>query len=197
MQRFIRETEGIFAEWVDGEVIYPVVTERHAAVTKFISFAMSLWAEHYAAGTVYLAPYSMRLDLRGVAGEPAVRRSVREPDVFFVSHESLSRVHQKWVEGPADIAVEVVSPESRTRDRRDKLAEYAAAGVREYWIVDYERRQAEFYRLGDDGYFEPMQVTNGTFRSAILDGLTLPLDWLWQDPNPGALTVIREWNITI
>jgi Uma2 family endonuclease len=34
------------------------------------------------------------------------------------------------------IVVEVVSPESRTRDYIDKAREYAAAGIPEYWVVD-------------------------------------------------------------
>jgi Uma2 family endonuclease len=34
------------------------------------------------------------------------------------------------------IVVEVISPESRTRDYIDKAREYAAAGIPEYWVVD-------------------------------------------------------------
>jgi Uma2 family endonuclease len=48
---------------------------------------------------------------------------------------------------PADLAVEIVPTESRLRDRGQKLAEYEMGGVREYWIIDPERRQAAFYVL--------------------------------------------------
>ena len=53
--------------------------------------------------------------------------------------------------GAADLCVEVVSPESVTRDCREKLTEYEQAGVREYWLIDPFRTQARFHRLTDHG----------------------------------------------
>ena len=41
--------------------------------------------------------------------------------------------------------MEIVSPDSRHRDGVEKLAEYEEAGVREYWVIDRSRRQAEFF----------------------------------------------------
>jgi Uma2 family endonuclease len=39
------------------------------------------------------------------------------------------------LDGPADLVVEVVSPDSPTRDRQEMLVDYAEAGVPEYWSV--------------------------------------------------------------
>ena len=47
--------------------------------------------------------------------------------------------------------VEIASPESRLRDRGEKFAEYEAGSVREYWLIDRERKEADFYRLGERG----------------------------------------------
>jgi hypothetical protein len=33
------------------------------------------------------------------------------------------------------------------------------------------------------------------YRSAVLDGLWLQVDWLWQDPLPPVLNVLREWGL--
>ncbi|MEZ5301901.1 MAG: Uma2 family endonuclease [Verrucomicrobiales bacterium] len=78
----------------------------------------------------------------------------REPDIIFVASENLGRIKNAFLDGPADLAVEVISPESQGRDRGDKFYEYQAGGVREYWIIDPERQVAEFYRLNDRDLFE-------------------------------------------
>jgi hypothetical protein len=58
------------------------------------------------------------------------------------------------------------------------------------------RKQAEFYRLGDDGIYQLVTAgEDGIFRSAVLNGLTLKVDWLWQEPLPLLLTVLKEWGL--
>lgn len=60
----------------------------------------------------------------------------------FVAEEHLDRLQEMHLEGPADLVVEIVSPESRLRDRGEKFAEYELAGVSEYWLLDPELRRA-------------------------------------------------------
>ena len=50
-----------------------------------------------------------------------------------------------YLDGPADVVVEIISPESRLRDRGEKFAEYEMGGVREYWLIDSERHEADWY----------------------------------------------------
>jgi Uma2 family endonuclease len=81
--------------------------------------------------------------------------------------------------------VEIVSEDSRTRDRRDKYFEYETAGVREYWMVDPDNREARFLGLGPNGRYAPLPVDqSGVFRSTVLPGFWLRVEWLWQDPLP-------------
>lgn len=82
---------------------------------------------------------------------------------------------------------ELISDESARRDRIDKLAEYGAAGVPEYWLFDPRPRQhrAEFYRLGAEGRYEAVLAdAEGRYHSLVLPGFWLKPDWLWQDPLP-------------
>ena len=77
------------------------------------------------------------------------------PDEFFISFDQSVQIDSSNEPRPdvvlmresgadrtpvmaADVllAIEVISPESSTRDRQDKLKRYAYAGIRDYWIVD-------------------------------------------------------------
>lgn len=177
--------EDTYAEWVDGEVVcMSPASRRHQRIARFLTASLQAYAEEHQIGEVMPAPFPMRLG-----------RSGREPDLLFVARQHLDRLQPTHLSGPADLAVEIVSPESRTRDRRDKLREYEREGVREYWLIDPERNQAQFYLLDASGTYRESAVENGVFHSAVLAGLWLRVDWLWQEPLPPLLSVLREWGL--
>jgi Uma2 family endonuclease len=180
--------EGVPAEWVDGEVFFmSPASQKHQNLADFLTALLRHFVEARQLGLVLSAPFQMKL---------ATRPSGREPDVLFVSSVRLDRLKEMYLDGPADLAVEVVSADSQTRDRVDKFYEYEQGGVREYWLIDPVRREAEFYLLGDDGVYHPAAVTaDGEFHSAVLEGLRLKVEWLWQEPLPPLLTVLKEWGI--
>ncbi|MEW6209961.1 MAG: Uma2 family endonuclease, partial [Acidobacteriota bacterium] len=100
------------------------------------------------------------------------------------------------LDGPADLVIEVISPESRARDRGDKFYEYEQGGVREYWLIDPLRRQAEFYQLKEDGIYRPASADEeGIYHSRALDGLWIRVEWLWLDPMPMLMDVLRQWGL--
>ena len=90
--------------------------------------------------------------------------------------------------------VEIISPDSRTRDRRRKFREYQEGGVREYWLPDPGKRQAAFYVRDPGGRFQPsLPGPDGIFHSTVLPGLWLKVGWLWQ--RPPLLSVLKEWGL--
>jgi len=92
--------------------------------------------------------------------------------------------------------VEIISPDSRARDRGEKFYEYEQGGVREYWMIDPLRKPAEFYQRGEDGIYRLVPVgDDGIYRSAVLEGLWLKVEWLWQEPLPRLLSVLKEWGL--
>jgi Uma2 family endonuclease len=180
--------EDTWAEWVDGEVILLTpASNQHQDLVGFLTALLRHFAEAHRLGVVRSAPFQMKTgaDLPG-----------REPDILFIAHDHLDRLQNTYVDGPADVVVEVISPDSRARDRGEKFYEYEQGGVGEYWLIDPLRRQAEWYRLGEDGIFRPLSVgDDGTFRSIVLDGLWLQVEWLWQEPLPLLLPVLQDWGL--
>jgi Uma2 family endonuclease len=176
------------AEWVDGEVILmsPVSTQ-HQLLLSFLAALLQHWSEDRKSGLVLAAPFQMKLSFRP---------SGREPDVLFIARERVELLKKNYLDGGADLAIEVISPDSRTRDRQDKYQEYQQAGVREYWILDPIRKHAEFFRLNQEGrYALVLTSTDGIFSSMVLEGLWLKVDWLWQEPLPPLMSVLKEWGL--
>jgi Uma2 family endonuclease len=180
--------EDVRAEWVDGKVILmSPASSRHELLLVWFSTLLQLYADNFQAGRVYGPELQLRFTKR--------RRSRRAPDIKFVAAEHLDRVQKNHIEGPADLVIEIVSRDSVARDWREKFAEYARAGVPEYWIVDPLSEQMEAYRLGASGRFRRIRVQDGRVNSTVLPGFWIKPEWLWQDPLPNVLGVAREWGI--
>jgi Uma2 family endonuclease len=172
-------------EWVAGEIIeMPPVRDDHQFILGFLYRLLMTIVEERQLGSVYLAPFKMRL---------SSRPSGREPDLFFLSAAHASRATPTFVDGPADLVVEIVSPDRVTRDYREKLAEYEAAGIPEYWIVDPRRSEARFYQLGDDGRYHLAPIDeDGIYTSRVVTGFRLRVSWLWQRPLPTLAAALAD-----
>ena len=98
----------------------------------------------------------------------------REPDIVFKSTDNLRSAGNEFWES-ADLVVEVVSeaPACRRRDLIQKRANYATAGILEYWIVVPLEKRIIVLTLQGSAY-----VTLGEFmpgqqaKSRLLDGFT-------------------------
>ncbi len=180
--------EDVWAEWVNGEVVVmSPASNLHQALVLFLAALMQHWAEAHDLGVVRTEPFLIKLP------KPLPARA---PDIIFIAKENLHRITTNFFDGAPDIVVEVISPESRARDRGEKFYEYEQAGVKEYWLIDPDRKQAEFYRRGEDGIFRLVAVSEReVFRSEVLKGFWLKVEWLWQEPLPSLMSVLKEWGL--
>lgn len=112
---------------------------------------------------------------------PEPLKRAREPDLIFVSKERLHLLKPNYLDGAPDLVIEVTSPESLNRDRHVKFAEYKQAGVREYWLIHPDTRQAEFFQLQDGHYQQIWPDEGGIYCSRLLSGFQLSLKRIWEE----------------
>ena len=161
------------AELVDGRLDYlPMPRSLHSAIVRFLYRALDgyLVARHPRAA---LDTQHVRLRVRP--------RQARETDLMTLLEGTADPRHgpEEWA--GVDLAIEVVSDDDPDRDYAEKRADYAEAGVREYWIVDCRERTAADPRgrtirvLTLDGgeYRETMFEEGELARSSRLDGFAV------------------------
>lgn len=125
-------------------------TGEHGAIAGFLLIQL------------YLEIQRVGLDWRVRQGETGVRTTEnrsRLPDVCVITNEQAQAIrHQAAIlENPPLLAVEIVSPESVTRDYRFKRSEYGALGIAEYWIVDPLEAKISVLLL-NDGFYDVTEV---------------------------------------
>lgn len=150
-------------EFADGRIEeLPLPTDTHQTV---LAFLFRLFDRHIDAlgGVVRFA--ALRLRVR--------EGRFREPDLLALLDANDQRRQDRYWLG-ADLAVEVVSPDDPARDYEEKRADYAAADIAEYWIVDPERATITVLSLRGDEYAEHGVFASGDVAtSRLLEGLAV------------------------
>ncbi len=130
-------------ELTDGELIVnPPPTPAHQETSGNLYAALRAFAAESGLGRVFYAPIAVRL----------AEGRIREPDVLLVREGNAGRIGPAVIDGPPDWVAEIISPGTRRTDEVDKLAEYAQAGVTEYWLVDPEQRTIRVFVLAGSDY---------------------------------------------
>lgn len=170
------------ADLIDG-IIYLAPPELldHNDLLCWLACLVGMFAEQSDLGHLTIGRVAYRLS----------DRDAPEPDLGFVASHRVSCIKHGYVDGPPDLAVEIVSPESADRDYENKRKRYEKAGVHEYWIIDPLDSTATFLVRQGDVFVERLP-TDHVFRSDILPGFELDVRWLWQRPLPPTLPIVRR-----
>ena len=155
-----------YVEFTDGFIeVLPMPTDRHQSIVLFLTFALSAYISP-KGGKVLCSPLRMRIRAR----------KYREPDIILLKSAHDPRRENRYWKG-ADLTVEVVSPDKPARDLVDKPADYAEAGVPEYWIVNPQTETITVLKLEGKAYVEHGVFTRGaTATSALLSGFAVSVD---------------------
>lgn len=168
---------GVKLELVNGEVaVSPSPTPNHSRLIVILSSILEQHTFARGLGEIYQDVDTI-LD----------RFEVRRPDILYYAKDRLQLVGEKAMEGPPDLAIEVISPSSVEIDREDKFVQYRDSGVAYYWIVDPTERSIESWAL-KDGVYVPQVSGRGqdVVQLPPFDDLSIPLERLWRT-NPGRL----------
>ncbi len=76
--------------------------------------------------------------------------NVVQPDVFVVCDKN--KITEDNIKGSPDLIIEVTSPSTELKDKREKKNLYEKFGVKEYIILSPEGEYTERYCLRDDKY---------------------------------------------
>lgn len=176
-----------FHEWVEGTVIRMApVAEIHDSGTTMFRSVFDFYFAYRPIGRAMSAPFLMRLS-------STVRR---EPDLQVILGDNRANLKSTYMDGPADICIEIVSPGNPATDYVDKLGEYEEFGVREYWLFDPRTKTSLFYRREEEGVFVSQPLPDGIYRTPLLPDFAFPVAMLWQTPVPNVLErmkLVESW----
>jgi len=153
-------------EYTDGYIeVLPMPTQEHQDISQFLFLALLGFLQRIG-GKVYYAPLRVRIRAR----------KFREPDLLLVRDANDPRRQNRFWLG-ADLVVEVVSEDDPERDTRVKRADYALAGIPEYWIVNPLDETITVLVLAGEEYAEHGVFQRGDRAvSKLLEGFGVSVD---------------------
>ena len=152
-------------EAIEGDAyMTPAPTFRHQRVSWRLGKALDRLLEEPGHGVVVPAPFGVEF--------PATGEGV-QADLVFVSVERRGIITDAGLTGAPDLAVEILSPSTASRDRGLKLRLYERQGVREYWIVDPDENAVDVWRFGEERVHEhftgTLPVRRGAEQVGVID----------------------------
>ncbi len=159
-------------EFTDGQLEFlPMLTLVHETLVRFLFLALYHFVDSKKLGEVFSNGIRVRV-------RPD---KIRLPDVLFLHRDHYHVRHSRVWDG-ADLVMEVISDASkdRRRDYETKLADYAEAGISEYWIIDYQRKRVIVHGLDQGSYTVGNEYSPGQrAASELLDGFSVDVSVLF------------------
>ncbi|MEZ4862055.1 MAG: Uma2 family endonuclease [Caldilineaceae bacterium] len=173
-------------EWNNGYL-------EEKPVTDYAQFQLYLWFLGLLKDFLHVNPIGRMIGLElGFRLHLPTKITVRKPDLAVVlnSNPTPLRDKDRSYQGIFDLCIESLSDSSQNDVERDtvtKKLEYAAAGVREYVILDERGQETAFYQLNARGVYAPIPARNGVIRSRVLPGFQFRVADLYHLPHPPTL----------
>ncbi len=115
--------DGWIYELLNGQIVVSAVPLwKHQVVSQMLNRLIDGWVVQHETGVALAAPVDVVLD----------GRNALQPDLIYVGPDNPGRVRDGRFHGAPDLAVEIISPTSRSRDATLKPMRYALAGIREF-----------------------------------------------------------------
>ena len=136
--RMPEPSDGALLELVRGEVVEVSRPKpRHGHICSKIDRRLGTFVEANKLGWVLINDTGVIVER-----DPD---TVRGPDLCFYSLERMPIIPDTYSEFAPELAIEVLSPDDRRADVREKIQEYLTAGVKVVWVVDPDDRTVMVY----------------------------------------------------
>jgi Uma2 family endonuclease len=125
-------------ELVHGRILEVTPTGfAHGATTRRVAALLRIFVDRNKLGEVLGAETGFQLD----------QYTLRGADCAYISREKVQALTEpeKYVPFAPDLAVEVVSPNDKAHEIRDKVTLYRTAGTRLVWIIYPSLRKVDVY----------------------------------------------------
>lgn len=167
-------------ELIDG-VAYamsPAPSRRHQDIAIALAALFFLNLEDRPC-RVYAPPFDVRLPSPAEDGKTAT--TVVQPDLTVVCDRE--KLDERGCVGSPTLVVEILSPETAIRDKREKFHAYEQAGVPEYWIVSPWERTLMIFTLDEHGRYGAPTIYGNDEQApvGVLPGLTIDLERVFRD----------------
>ncbi len=132
-------------ELIDGEAycMSPSPKTRHQRILWNLARSIDNQREALKGCVPYIVPTDVVFDDFNVV----------QPDLFVVCNKK--KITEDNIKGAPDLVIEITSPATELKDRREKKALYERFGVKEYIIIFAEREYLERYVLRNRRYGPP------------------------------------------
>lgn len=176
---YLTWNDGNRCEIIDGEIwdMTPAPLLKHQRISRNLFYRLTAFLEGKTCET-FDAPTDVVLD-----GENVV-----QPDILVVCDRS--KLTDACIMGAPELIVEILSPSTGLKDRREKKSLYERFGVREYILVDPANEIVERFTLTDGIYGSPdVFGWNESMRLALFPELELNL---WEIFDKERITAVNE-----
>ncbi len=117
---------------------------------------------------VFLAPFDVRLPIV----KPGKNYTVVQPDISIICDGS--KLDKLGCNGSPDLVVEIISPGNTAHDTVIKYEIYEEAAIKEYWMIDPDKRMVLTFALQDRKYVGIKPYVEGQLiRSTLFPGLKI------------------------
>lgn len=148
-------------ELIDG-VIYDMAapTPLHQLIAGAVYAGIRTFIRENGGDCIpFIAPADVQLDCDS--------RTMVQPDVFILCKRD--KLKRFGIYGAPDFVLEILSDSTRKKDMTVKLAKYMEAGVREYWVIDPEKRLLIVY-IGEEEGIPRLYPLQGDVGMDLYDG---------------------------
>ena len=169
-------TPEIKAEFINGEVVlHSPVKRRHWKVTDLLSRILSVFTGVKKLGSVGTEKVMISLT-----------RNDYEPDlVFFLKAKADGFTDEQLLFPAPDFVVEILSKKTASKDKGVKKTDYAAHGIREYWIIDPVQQLIEQHLLlsPNDKQYAPAKIFNieQDIESWVIKEFIIPVEAIFNE----------------